>query len=64
MFFDAIGWFTDEELVETVEVRFMVVGFDFAAILSLTFVDCQPGTFSGFSNSFSTAVFASGVFFA
>ena len=24
MHFDAIGWFTDEELVETVELRFMV----------------------------------------
>ena len=36
--FDAIGWFTDEEPVETVEVRFMVVGFDFAATLSSSFV--------------------------
>ena len=34
------GWFTDEELVETVEVKFMVVGFDFAATLSSSFCSC------------------------
>ena len=37
--FDAIGCFTDEELVETVDVRFMAVGFDFATILS-SFCSC------------------------
>ena len=36
--FDAIGWFTDEELVETVDVRFTAVGFDFATILSSFFL--------------------------
>ena len=35
--FDAIGWLTDEELVETVEVKFVAVGFDFATILSSSF---------------------------
>ena len=35
--FDAIGWFTDEEFAETVEIRFIVVGFDFATILSSSF---------------------------
>ena len=38
--FDAIGWFTDEELVETVDVRFFAVGFDFATILSSSFRSC------------------------
>ena len=38
---DAIGWFTDEELVETVDVRFIAVGFDFATILSSFFLFLQ-----------------------
>ena len=38
--FDAIGWVTDEELVERVEVRFMVIGIDFAATLSSSFCSC------------------------
>ena len=38
--FDAIGWFTDEELVETVDVKFIAVGFDFATILSSSFCSC------------------------
>ena len=29
----AIGWFTDEELVETIGVKFIAVGFDFATVL-------------------------------
>ena len=36
--FDAM--FTDEELVETVDVRFIAVGFDFATILSSSFCSC------------------------
>ena len=40
--FDATGWFTDEELVETVEVRSMVIGFDFATILFFTFLLVHP----------------------
>ena len=36
---DAIGWFMDEELVETVDVRFIAVGCDFATILS-SFFSC------------------------
>ena len=42
--FDAIGWFTDEELVETVDVRFIAVGFE----LFLTFVKCHADIFSSF----------------
>ena len=38
--FDAIGWFTDEELVETVDVRLIAVGVDFATILSSSFCSC------------------------
>ena len=38
--FDAIGRFTDEELVETVAVRFIAVGFDFATILFSSFCSC------------------------
>ena len=38
--FDAIGLFTDEELVETVDVRFIAVGFDFATILLSSFCSC------------------------
>ena len=38
--FDVIGWFTDEELVETVEVKFITVGFDFATILSSSWCSC------------------------
>ena len=39
---DAIGWFTDEELVETWEDRFIAVGFDFATILSSPFLFLHP----------------------
>ena len=38
--FDVIGRFTDEELVKTVEVRFITVGFDFATILSSSLSSC------------------------
>ena len=34
MTFDAFGSFADEELAETVEDRFIAIGFDFATILS------------------------------
>ena len=40
--FDAIGWFTDEELVETIDVKFIAVGFDFATILSSSFMFLHP----------------------
>ena len=40
--FDAIGWFTDEELVEKVEVRFIAMGVDFATILSSFFLFLCP----------------------
>ena len=39
--FDAIGSFADEELAETVEDRFVTVGFDFATILSSSFCSCM-----------------------
>ena len=38
--FDAIRWFTDEELVETIHVKFIAVGFDFATVLSSSFCSC------------------------
>ena len=38
--FDAIGWFMDEALVETVEVRFISMGSDFASMLSSSFCSC------------------------
>ena len=38
--FDGIGWFTDEELVGTVDGRIIAVGFDFATILSSSFCSC------------------------
>ena len=40
--FDAIGWFTDEELVETVDVKFTAVGIDFATILLSPFLFLHP----------------------
>ena len=39
--FDAIGSFADEELTETVEDRFVTVGFDFATSLSSSFCSCM-----------------------
>ena len=38
--FDAIGLFTDEELVETETARFIDVGLDFATILLSSFCSC------------------------
>ena len=38
--FDAIGWFTDEELVETIDVRSIAVRFDVATVLSSSFCSC------------------------
>ena len=38
--FDAIGWFTEEELVETVGVMFIAVGFAFATILYSSSCSC------------------------
>ena len=38
--FDAIGLFTDEELVETVTARFIAVGIDFAIILLSSSCSC------------------------
>ena len=38
--FDAIGRSTNEELVETVDLKFIVVGFNFAALLSSPFCSC------------------------
>ena len=38
--FDAIGRFTDKELVETVEVKFTAMGCDFSTILSSSFCSC------------------------
>ena len=40
--FDATRWFTDKELVETVEVKFIAIGFDFATTLSSSFLFLCP----------------------
>ena len=41
--FDAIGLFTDEELVETLTARFIAAGFGFATVLVSPFCSCIPG---------------------
>ena len=49
--FDAIGWFTDGKLVETIEVKFIATGFDFATVLFLLFVQCVSSPIYWKSNS-------------